>query len=222
MRKTTIKIDRFILDQLTAYVRKWIQKKEFKKHKIDFEIECQKVKLCLLFLLAMLIPAMTFLFEGRYFQAGFQASIWSISVAMAYYRLQQILHKTKPEHDLAFSQRKNTAVYEMEKQVLEFVFIKMRKQRVYFIVLDFVVSWFFSIGMFLLCFLFSDLQALLSLVLYFFIEPFLGILEQYIFFVFDFDPPEPKKKVRRASLTEIVLREWQALIGGLSPHPVPN
>lgn len=213
------KIDRWVLDRLTEYVRRWIKKHDYEKHKVDFTIEVQKVKVVICFVFALALPVVMYFLNGRYLQAGFHAMLWSISVGIYYFQLQNTIHKEKPEHDHIFSLRKNPAVYEMEKSVLEYVFIHRRKQRLSFIAFDFSMAWFLSAGVLALFLISPSSQPLSSLGIYFFISPVIHTLEQYLIFVFDFDEPEEKKKVVKESITQILLQAWQNLIGGLFPQP---
>ncbi len=213
------KIDRGILNLLTNIVRKWIKKHDYKKHKVDYTINVRKLTLALLFSFALLAPAIIFLMQGKYLNAGFHVSIWSVSVGIAYWRLLKMVREEKPIHDVLFSLRKNPQVYNMEKEVLEFVFIATRRTRVSVAVFTLLIEWFFAVALVLIYFTAPVPVTTLPLAVFFFINPFLSTTEQYLFYVFDFDEPEEKKKVAKENISEIFLRAWQNLIGGLAPQP---
>ena len=218
MRKFIIKLDRSILDWLTEYIRAWIEKNDYEKHKVDYTIKIQRIRLICLFLMAMLLPGLWFIAMGKFFSGGFHLAIWSISVGMSYYRLQKTIYETKPRHDIMFSARKNPAIYEMEKVVLEHVFIATRKTRILFMSLDFGVSWFLAVSL-LLLWAFSPFPSpYLITALYFTISPIIELIDQYLFYVFDFDEPKPRKR-KKESLTQILLKEWQKIVEGFSPQP---
>jgi len=111
--------------------------------------------------------------------------------------------------------------YEFHKQYLEELFVSGRKNR--FSMFSFSIGITFFV-VFLFCFLSFFVKEVYSGGI-FYVSAYLvlnlgfSILRQYIIYVLDFDEPKPKEKRQKSSLTEIVLREWHNLIGGLNPKP---
>lgn len=222
MKKKLIKIDQYLLDKITEHTRRWIAKHAYEKHKVDLTIQVRKVKLWMLFFLCFLLPAMWFIIEGRILMAGFHLLIWSFSVGINYFSLQRLIYQQKPVHDILWASRKNPAVYEMEKAVLAHVFVALRRNRIKFIAFDFSISWFLAAFLTLLMSVASNAPlGNIVIACYFFLSPLIELVEQYLFFVFDFDEPQGKKKVK-VSLTEIVKREWQRIVEGFAPQPLPH
>src|SRR3990167_371719 len=135
-------------------------------------------------------------------------------------RIQRDYLDTKVWYDQLFAMRKNPQYYQMHKEVLEELFVKSRRRR--YSTLGFLVGITILVVALLsmLAFaagVYTDVNTYVSA--YLLINCGLSVLQSYIFYVFDFDEPKPKEKRERASLTEIALREWKNLIGGLNPVP---
>jgi len=221
MKEKIKQIDKWFLGVLTQYVRKWIKKNNFEKHKVDFEIRLTELKIVLTFTLAAILPAVFYAAEGHIFSASWHFTVWSMMTGIYVLKLGRKIAEEKPRHDILFSLRKNPQVYQMEKEVLEEVFETMRHRRLPFIFFDFAISWFFC-SMWVLFFYFTPLSTSLPtlfVAVYFFVTPFINAIDMYMIFVFDFDEPDEKKKVAKESISKIFLRAWQNLIGGLAPQP---
>ena len=213
MKKAIIKIDNFILAQLTIYIKNWIAKHEYKKHKVDFRINTQWAVIILCAVLTIIIPATIYLMKSHPLQALIHTLMWSMSIVINYLHILFIKKNEKLEHDLIFSLRKNPTVYNMEKHVLEKLFIMSRRRRVTFTAIMFGIT-----------ILISGMMLILASIVNYFVAAFivLGViistLQTYIIYVFDFDEPKPKEKNKKvASLTEIMQKAWDNL--GLNPSP---
>ena len=130
MKKIIIKLDRFILDQLTEYIKKWIAKNEYKKHKVDFTIKMQWIDLSILILFCIAIPVMLYLAQRQPIIAFIHAFIWGLMALMDYTMILWSIKNLKPFHDQMFAMRKNPIYYNMHKEVLEQMFVEGRRRRI--------------------------------------------------------------------------------------------
>lgn len=207
------KVDQYIYDKWTEFIRRWIKKQDYKKHKIDFYMKLERLHLFLLIAFGIVAPTIVYIIFGYYFSAGFQVVAWGTITCFWILSMVDTARRTKPRHDLMFSLRKNPAIYNFEKAVMEELFEQGKKSRaselVFFggftLVIAIVLALFATAG--------SKVMAI-----YFILDLPVYFLKKYTFLVFDFEEPKPRKKAKK-SLSEIILRSWQELIGGLAPQP---
>ena len=218
MKKQLIKIDRWILNTLTQYVRKWIKKNDFKKHKIDFMLKVELIQIGVVIIFAALLPATWYLIAGQKFSAIAHLTLWLL-FTLFYLKGMNLTLSLKKWHDYIFALRKNPEIYEMEKQATEHYFIESRRRRMEGFAMTIGLTIFISMMLLFLDLVLHQISANTLMVAYFLISNFLSILNRYILLVFDFDEPEEKKKVAKESITEVMLKAWQNLIGGLNPIP---
>lgn len=218
MKQAIIKLDRLILDQLTSYIKKWIEKKEFKKNRVDFLILTEWVDFGAIVLWATILPVVMFIVEGDFIQAGVQAFIWSILSAIEYVHIQRLILQLKPIYDRWFSMRKNPDFYRMQKEVLEELFEKSRRERLGLHALALGTGGFFSCIIFVMSMVTDDVahQFMAEFILF---NAVMSVLQSYIHYVFDFDPPERKEKKAKESMTELMARAWRELVEGFAPVP---
>ncbi len=218
MKKTIIKIDRLICDRLTEYVRRWIAKHKFEKHKIDLLLKLERIHTGVIFILAAVLPAIWYLIAGQKISASFHFLLWIGFVAL-HLSGMKLTYNLKGFHDYVFSLRKNPAIYEMEKQSVEQYFITSRRKRIEGFAVVTGLTVFISMLLLSLDAVLHQVSANTLMVGYFLVSNVLSILQRYVLLVFDFDEPTPKEKKQKDSITDIVKREWQRIVEGLSPQP---
>lgn len=214
MKQSLIKLDTFFLNQLTAYIRNWISNRNFKKHKVDFMIKAEWVDFFVLIGLAVVIPATFNIIEGKFVVAGLHITIWGTLVALRYWHIKSSLADFKRSHDYSFSMRKNPEYYKMNKEILEEMFIRGRRNRIQevaFITCLEIVIFALIAGTSLSNFFIGE---------YLLISVIFSTIQRYCFYVFDFDEPQPKKKKKRVSLTNLAMKAWREMLAGISPAPV--
>lgn len=219
MKNTLKKIDRWILNTLTQYVRKWIKKNNFEKHKVDFGIKLEEYTLYSLILFAVVLSGVLYVIQGQMFTAFFHASVWLVLAAFQYVRIIKMRFKDKPWHDQLFSLRKNPQIYQMEKEVLEHVFQLHIKRRLSFVGFHAFITFWIVGALGALTWIGGLGPAINMTLIYLVIGWATTSISMYLICVFDFDEPEEKKKVVKESLTEMVSREWQRIVEGLAPQP---
>lgn len=206
-----------VLNLMTQYIRKWIERKDHKKHKIDFYILVEWWQFGALIAWAIVIPAALHVVAGESFIGGMHVVIWSFLAAMEWMGIQRTKHMLKPLHDWLWAMRENQTVYEMEKAHCEQRFVESRRDRMKWNAILFGITFAFF-GLFVAVADYADPNWFVWQ--YLIVNALVNIANRYIFFVFDFDPPKKKKKASQ-SISELVQRLWGEFIGGFSPQPAP-
>lgn len=218
MKNTIIKIDRFILDQLTVYVRRWMAKHDYEKHKVDFLIQLEKYNFIALLILAMAIPTGILFIEREFLSAGIQAIMWSILGTMGYFLRERTTRDSKEFYDNVYSLRKEPAFTFMYKEVLENLFIENQENRIKTSIFMLTIDIFVACLLFVLSYATNFQNPSNIVAIYILINSFVSLVGRYIGYVFDMDEPAQKKETKE-SITDIVRQEWEQFIGGLSPTP---
>lgn len=214
MKSAIINADRMVLNLLTAYIQKWVSKREFKLHKIDFMIRYEYVQLAMLGVLAIAIPAMLFVAEGQVLNAMLEAAVWTTFGAFEWYGIQMTIQKKKPAHDYLFSLRENPEYNKIHKEILKELFEDTRRVRLTSAAAIVGITTSLLIAATML----TDAGPDKAIWAYLFLNAIANQLKGYIPFVNDFDEPKKKKKALDA-LSELVARLWGEFIGGLTPQP---
>jgi hypothetical protein len=216
MRNLIIKGDRAVLDHLTQYVRRWIERHDEKKHAIDFMIRFEWVQFAGLIVWAIAIPAALYVVEGNTFGAVVQVVVWSMLAVMEWMGIQYTTNVLKPQHDLFWSLREEPSYVKMHAEVLDEVFVRTRRKR--------LETHVFIIGLTGLLFLVSHFalsDAPNNMVWqYLFVNAIANRLKGYLLFVNDMEPPKSKKKASEA-ISEMLAQLWADLVGGFAPTPAP-
>lgn len=217
MKDLIIRADALALKILTRIVQWYVQRSDFKKHKVDFEIRMQQILLAFAVLWATIIPGMLYGVAGEVVQGAIHVGMWSMLCVFDYFRMQHTIAREKPMHDLFFSMRENERVYAMQKEVLAEMFVSMRRMRLTMIAM--VVG--LTIGIVVpLYFLHPGDWPGNFTSMYLLIGAAFQVIKIYLVYVFDFDPPKKKKKASE-KISEMLQRMWADLVGGLSPSPMP-
>lgn len=216
MKNLIIKLDRAVLNVLTGYIQRWIEKREYKKHKIDFKIRYEYVQLAALIVWGIAIPAALYVVQGDPFTGGIHAAVWLAIGCFEYLGIQHTIHREKALHDRLFALRENPEYNKMHKQILEELFVEGRRAR--------LISTAFIIGITVTLFAVSHFALQSSpddlVWQYLFANAIANTLKRYIVYVNDFDEPKKKKKASEA-ITELMSRLWGEFIGGFAPMPAP-
>lgn len=217
MKKSLIKVDRWFLDQLTDYVKRWIAKREYKKHKFDFLIQLEWMDVILCLVLGTILPVLWYVIAHKYWAATLHLCVWGAFVGM---RIMGILttQKLKIFHDYFFAMRKNPQIYEIEKEATEKIFLKSRRDRIFWSISTFTIAVTIGSLLIMLDQAMGQIGASTLMAFFIVIDNVLTTIQRYVIYVFDFDEPEQKKRVKE-SITELVLREWQRIVGALNPQP---
>jgi hypothetical protein len=219
MKKFIIKIDRYILAQITVYIQAWIKRHDYKKHKVDFLIKTQYVNLGVIIFWATAMPVIYYLISGQIFNAFFHLAVWGALSVFDYTRIQFTIRDQKAWHDQLFSMRKNPIYYQMQKEVLEQLFEEGRRRRLTMSGFIVLITSSVVVALWLLSFLASSGSPAHFVSMYIVWNTLLGIFQTYLNYVFDFDEPTPKEKKAKASLTDLLLKLWNDLAGGFAPAP---
>lgn len=215
MKELAIKADRKVLQILTSYVRRWVEHKDFEKHKIDFLILAERWRVAALVVWALAIPAMLWAIQGKPIQGAIHVTIWGAMAAFEWYGIELTTKRMKIIHDWLFSMRETPAVYQGEKQRLEEMFESSRKMR--------CTQTLIMIGVTLS--LFAVFTAVSEpgdpnnfVWQYLFVNTIANALLRYIPYVFNFDPPKKKKKASEA-ISEMLQKLWSELTAIYVPRP---
>ncbi len=215
MKGLIIKADRQVLSAVSWYVRRWIERKDKKKHKIDFMILFEWCQLAFFVLWALTLPAAMYVIAGDEAGAAIHVAMWSALGVMEWLSIQYTIRRLKPLHDWFWALRETPQVYEMEKEMCETLFEKGRSER--------LLTNAGIMGVTLALFLvFWAVQKSgdpnLIVWQYLFVNAVANMIRRYITYVFDFDPPKKRKKASD-SISELVQRLWGQLTGGFVPQP---
>jgi hypothetical protein len=214
MKAIVIKADRLVLRVMTHYVRLWVERWEFKKHKIDFMLRFEWVQFGALVVWALLIPALLFAAEGHIMSGVFHVIMWSVLAAMDLLYMKVSIPGRKAAHDIIFAMREDPGVSKMVAVMLHEEFERSRRSRLAQNGVLFVITF----GLFGLYMLLADRSPTDFVWQYIAVNAIANMIRGYIPFVNDFEPPKRKKKASQ-SITELVERLWGEFLGGLSPVP---
>lgn len=215
MKNLIIKADRATLNILTKYVRRWVEWHDEEKHAIDFMIRWEWVQLGALVVWAIVIPAALYVLQGDIAQAGIHVAIWSALAVMEWFGIQMTVRKVKPYHDFIWGMRKNPEFVAMHKQMLEELFVKMRRKRLETsaMMVGITVALF---AVFMLVTTKGDPNMMVWQ--YLFANTIANTLKRYLLYVDDMTQPKKEKKASHA-ISELLQRMWGELVGGFEPQP---
>lgn len=183
MFKKFNKIEDYFLDKLTDVVMWWIRKNKFKKHKYHFKRLLRIIELQI-FGGWIIISGVWQYMKGNHIPVLAINGSLLIFLILMHFLFKKMDLQTIKAYSLWFENRKNPLIYKIVKEVNQESWEKDRRMRKF----ELVMHAFF--------FLF---QALFHSPLV--ILPLFGIVQGYIFYVFDFDEPEYKEAPKE--LTEI-------------------
>lgn len=210
------KIDTKLFNLVSWFVRRWVARREFKKHKVDFIIRVEWLNFAACIVWATVVPSALYLVAGNGIGAGIHFLLWSVLSASDYFSIQITTYKLKPLHDWLFSMREDPRIYEMEKESLEKAFEESRPRR--------IKQHLFLLAVLALCFAITYISGMDSanafVMQYLTFTTAVSALKHYTLYVFDFDPPKKRKKASQ-SISELVARLWGEFIGGFNPLPAP-
>lgn len=212
MKELIIKADRMVLNVLTRHIQKWVEKREYKKHKIDFLIRAEWLQFALLIVWAIVGPAALYLMQGQLLGAVIHTFFWSMLAVFEWFGIQQTTYKTKPTYDFLFSLRGEPGYNKMHAETLEEMFVENRQSRIEGHAMIFGIT----AVLFVIASLATRDAPDAMVWQYLVVNAIANRLKIYIGYVNDFDEPKKKKKASE-SISELVQRLWGDFIGGLTP-----
>lgn len=191
------KIDKRIYAAMTAYVRRWVKKQKFQKHKFDFLIKVEKIEIGLW--IAGIGWAVV---RAHNVVASVPLALLGLLVVWLAYGSLRHTERMKEAYDILFMHRKHPEIYQAVKEAMEAGFAENSKRRHLYFVVNLL---FFALNITL-----NPLFAAMILS---------HTFNSYILWVFDFDEPDKKEKEKKEALTEVMQRAFNDLVRGLAPVP---
>lgn len=212
MKTLIVKADRAMLALMTQWVRKWVEKKEHKLHKIDFLIRFEWVQFAGFIVWALVLPAALYVIHGEVMGAVLHAALWSALGVFEWLSIQSTINNRKPAHDYLFKMRENSEYSKIHGEILEEMFEESRGIRLTSTAVLFGITG----SLFLFSLLTHIDQANAAVWQYLLVNAIANGVRMYIPYVNDFEPPRKKKKAP-ASISDMLSQLWQTLIGDFKP-----
>lgn len=200
MQKIIPKIDNWIFKKLSDHVIKYVQKNKYAKHKYDFFVNTKGWEIAY-WVGALLFVMGRFILRHIIVGVVVDGIFLAILLVVNYFDYQVTL-VAKERYDILWVHRKNPAVYNVVKETCQVLWEETTQIRRRVLTLN--------LTFFILMVFWNPILA----PVYLFI-----IAKPYINYIFDFDEPDKKEKAKE-SISEVLLRSWQNLIGNINPKGI--
>lgn len=223
MKKFFIKLDLKLFKLVEAYILKRVAKTKHKKNKFFIMADIEKKLFYFWLVVGPIYSVLKVAVLGNFIYLGSGIAITAIYASLAF--LSYKFMKAKgDDYEFLFQNRKHPIVYEGVKNATKQVFEINRSYRSFSLKLKAGVGVFLfiaNIGVILTSPLMYSLFSMLFDLFIIFDILVVGTIYLYIREIFDFDPPKPKKRKQKESLTELVLQQWKRLLQnpGFVPSP---
>jgi len=204
------KFDQLFFSLCTKFILKRVKKSKFKKHKYHIQQDWEQFELTLLISVVMFDFVLN-LYHHNIIFGSIMLILWSTLIFLrirSLFRLKELIEA----YDWFWENRKNPEIYNIIKKMQEESFEEDKRWRLKF------VKGYMIASMFIISMQFISSPSFIILWMIFSYPA--TILTLYIKYVFDFDPPEEKKKESDAKLTNLMQQQLDKLFKEFAPKPI--
>lgn len=213
-------LDETLLRQSEEIILERVRNSKYKKHKYWVYIELSKWDLVASTIILLLIVPVGIGYFQSLLKAGIILFLCMILVGTIVFRHKQMEQQAR-DYDWIYEHRKVPEVYELTKQFTKDSFERLADMRLLRLRIHLITGFWY---VFLMLYDIALMNLFIALpILYLFIRLVtIDQLDNYLLYIFDFDPPNKKDKdKKKKALTEVAARQWRDIIDRLKPASSP-
>lgn len=200
------KLDVLLFKATKAIILRGVKKSKMKLNKfyvlkkmLNFGLATQIVLVCCM-------PAVSFILKCHVIITGI-AAFFAVIEVLDVLRIRNRAERNAQAYDILFQNRKDPRVYKHVKEVTHEVWAAFKEKRLLILKLQ-VLRLCFYFGLTIPSQIIKpDIFIVLGFMIL--VETFCDVIENYALYVFDFDPPKKRRSPKKASLTELMKKQFE-------------